>query len=410
MGILDKSGKRPDNPEESVKHNSLTAIEIPKRMEDLRQEMNIKLVSGVKKVSSKEKKKMKLGGSKSEMKATESKLGKSVSDVGGVAAVKELSGVTVDRSKTPTKKVNKPVLPTDKANEKHKSQSKHAPKSKSKSHADVAKAPSDNLVSSGKVASVPTAKAAPQDPEDTLVVKTDIEDPTTIPGLRVCVHWSFAKVWYDGTAVSCNPKKSSVRVLYDDGTHEELSVKRKRLHWADGVHPPSRPGPVKQKGKRSRQKSFLDLHSPRKAEGSKEKMESNIAKANIQDGSAGTSGRQHGKAFEEVVNELGQDVVGYRVEVKWPDDGKWYYAVVSKLNERRREFEVMYEQDGTMEVIPIARNGVKLADVSIPEDSRKRKREPMKSPEEQEAVTPKSVKKTPMPLHAFVSMVEDMGM
>ena len=114
MGIIDKSGKRIDNLEESAKHNGLPGVEIPKRIEDLRQEMNAKLGSGVMKSSNeKKKKKIKLVKEKAHMPVTQSKVGKLESNIGPSAVVKELPGSAVGRSDSAPKKVKKTLLLKD---------------------------------------------------------------------------------------------------------------------------------------------------------------------------------------------------------------------------------------------------------------------------------------------------------
>ena len=47
------------------------------------------------------------------------------------------------------------------------------------------------------------------------------------------------------------------------------------------------------------------------------------------------------------------------MKIKWQDDGKYYSGVVSKLNNRRREFEVIYD-DGSVEILSIDTPDIKL--------------------------------------------------
>mmetsp|Transcript_7167 Transcript_7167/g.26347 ORF Transcript_7167/g.26347 Transcript_7167/m.26347 type:complete len:725 (+) Transcript_7167:272-2446(+) len=255
--------------------------------------------------------------------------------------------------------------------------------------------------------------------DEALVARTDIEDPEAIQGLRVCAYWSYGKCWFDGIVVGSHPRRGTLRVLYNDGTHEEVSMKRRRLYWADGEHPPSRPRPVRftkaGKGSTHSETGEASARMADKPQGlapdqptrsSREKVLPSEPSTSFKtmSGSDDAGPRRSAPTLADLAGELGQDVVGTGVRVRWNEDGKWYSGIVSNFNARRQECEVLYD-DNSRETMSVRSPDVELLTDDGKPKKRKRQAGLAASTCAEEEPAPKATKRS----QQFSAIVDELG-
>jgi hypothetical protein len=61
----------------------------------------------------------------------------------------------------------------------------------------------------------------------------------------------------------------------------------------------------------------------------------------------------------EILSSAGQDVVGRRIKVWWPDDRAWYSGTVTKFVRRSRKHVIEYD-DGEVETVVLHKERVKF--------------------------------------------------